>query len=249
VTRILGEAQSAANERLDGAIRNQALQEYRSSINPDLLDALRYSPTELVGTEVPSIQRGAQPGQKMRITDSTQARQYIEDASKLIERGVDDLVGQKNQELKPLRSVIQESFLLFSNNPDIVEGSKTFDKELATRFASMASAFAFIHNGQTIGYQGNVQPMLNELRANLAKERGASGERVSQEQRAEAQRQVAAGQARTPGGQFQAPQGQQPQAGIPSTQGFTPADGDAEEYGAFWQASGVNHLRRGITPI
>lgn len=182
----------------------------------------------------------------MLIRDGQQARDYIEGASKLIERGVEDLVGTKNRELQPLRSVIQESFLLFQNNPDIVEGSKTFDKELATRFASMAQSFAFIHNGQTIGYQGNVQPMLNELRTNLAKERGASGERVNAAQRAEQQRQVAAQQQRQPNGQFQ---GQQPQAGIPSTQGMSADKGEDDDYGAFWQASGAAHLRRGVTPL
>lgn len=243
MTRVLGDAQAAANERLDNAIKNQALQEYRASIDPDIVEALRYSATELVGTEVPSIRRGAQPGEKTRILDSSQARDYIEGAGKLIERGVEDLVNSKQQELKPLRSVIQESFLLFQNNPDIVEGSATFDPELAKRFVKLAASFEFQHQGKTIGYQGNVQPMLNELRTRLASERGASGERVNQ-QRAEQQRQVAAGQPRTPQGQFQTPQ-----AGIPSTTGMSAAPGEDEDYGAFWQATGAAHLRRGVIPL
>lgn len=219
-------------KRLEAQFQSQAFQELRGEINEAYLDGLRLRPLQMVGMEVPSIRPDAKDGEMMKILDSQMARDWQEAVTGLIEDEVKDKVAQRQDQLRPMLSVIHDSIQLGQNNPDLIPGTKGFDLELATRFVKLAKAYEVKSAQGVIGYQVNVQPLINELRAGLAQERGASGERQKQDARVVQQREKAAAQPRTEGGQFD-----NPQAGISSKSGMS--GGPADDYSAFWSATGI----------
>lgn len=208
----------------------QAYKEVEQEIDEAFIPALRLRPMQLVGMEVPSVRPGAKPDEKIKILDTQMARDWQETVTGLIEDEIEDKVKTKTEQVRPMTSVIQNSALMFQNNPDLIIGTKGFDQELAERFVRFAKPFEVKTAQGVIGYHGEVQQLINEIRADLAKERGAIGARA--EDRAEQQRKAAALQARTPAGQFEAPQ-----AGISSKSGMSgePAD----DYADFWRATGL----------
>lgn len=230
MTPLLATASEAINERMQQSFKAQAFQEVQSEIDSEFIVNLKMRPMQLVGMEVPSVRPGAPASEKVRILDTQMARDWQETVTGLIEDEIEDKVRQKAEEVRPMTSVIQESVLLFQNNPDLIIGTKGFDRELAERFVRLAKAYEVKTAQGTLGYGVNVQPLINEIRADLAKERGADGART--EARTEQQRQQALSQPRTEGGQFDAPQ-----AGISSKSGMSgePAD----DYSTFWAASGL----------
>ncbi|QYC53817.1 hypothetical protein SEA_EUGENEKRABS_47 [Microbacterium phage EugeneKrabs] len=228
---LFAPAREEAFKRMDASFRQAAIQELQAEIDPQFIEVLQEVPVRLVGMEVPSLAKNAQPGDKIKLLDSAQVAQYQKDLSQILESEIRTKTQEKADSVRPMATVIQESFLLFENNPDLIPNTKGFDRELAARFTEIAKTYEVKVNGKVIGYQDiNVQPLINSLRADLAKQRGASG--VTQAQaRAEQQRQAAAQQERNDAGQFA------PQAGVQSKAGMSgePAEG----YDAFWAASGV----------
>ena len=232
VIPAFAEASAKITERMENQFKSQAFKELEDELDPQFIDTLRLRPMQMVGMEVPSLTPGASPDAKIKILDSQMARDWQEAVSGLIEDEVQAKVRTRQDELRPMTSVIQESILLGQNNPDLIPGTKGFDKELAARFVKFAKAYEVKTAKGVIGYGVNVQPLINELRAGLAKERGVTGERSSQEARLEQQRQQAAAQARNGQGQFEAPQ-----AGITSKAGMSGAP--PEDYSQFWKSSGI----------
>ncbi|AZV01811.1 hypothetical protein SEA_ARMAWEN_49 [Microbacterium phage ArMaWen] len=227
---LFAPARDKAFQQMDLSFRQAAISELQEEIEPEILEILQDVPARLAGQEVPSLARDAKPGDRIRLNDSRDAAQYQKDLSSIVEKMVKDRTTEKSNDARPMASVIQESFLLFENNPDLIPNTKGFDKELATRFVEIAAPYATKINGKTIGYAVNVQPLINSLRADIAKQRGANGVTAAQ-QRAEQQRQAAAAQERDAEGKFQ------PQAGVLSKSGN---QGEAaDDYSAFWGASGV----------
>lgn len=146
------------------------------------------------------------------------------------------IVAAKENDVKPMMAVVQESILMFQNNQDLVPGTAEFDKELADRFAEAARPFKVMLGEKAVGYQGDVQPLINRLRSSLVAERTAAG--VTQQQQQNRQQQVAA-QPRADNGQFVAPPEDGPQGGITSKQGMVGgADNDGFE-DDFWRAAGM----------
>lgn len=230
VTPLFGAAFESIGTRMEATFKAQAFQELESEIDEQFLTALRQPAMRLVGQEVPSVRLGAPADEMTKILDTQMARDWQQTVASIIEDEVNDKVQQKVDAVRPMTSVIQESALLFQNNPDLIIGTKGFDPELAERFTRLASAYEVKTAKGVIGYGVNVQPLINELRAGLSKERGASGARA--EDRAVAQRAAAAAQPRTEGGQFDSPQ-----AGISSKSGMSGEPGD--DYSAFWSATGL----------
>jgi len=214
------------------SFRKQAAEEFRNEIDPQFINTLRSSPFLLVGTEVPDLRPNAQPQDKVKLLDTQMARDYQEALSQQIENEIQSRVDSRTEQVRPLLGVIQESVQMFQNNPDLVVGSKQFDPDLAERFASMASAYEYKLNDKVIGYQVNVQPLINSIRSQLEKERGADG--VVQQQAQTARQQQAAAQAREQEtGRFSGPQ-----AGIPSTAQQTGAAAE-DDMSTFWAGVGM----------
>jgi hypothetical protein len=191
----------------------------------------------LVGVKVPNLQNPDGPDELIR--DSDDAREWQEAARGLIDGALNDAVEQKMKAAAPTLSVFQESIMMFRNNPDIMPGSAEFDKELAEEFTAIAGDYVIKANGKKIGYQMNVQPLLNKLRERRAAAAGGNAVVAQQQQAAAAARQAqAAAQARTQQGQFTKPDG--PQAAIPTKAG---SSGDTEDdYSSFMSAAGLGGM-------
>jgi hypothetical protein len=225
----LPQAQNAMQERMAQSFKAQAFSQVREELNPDFIKFLRVSPIALVGSEVPSIAVNARPGDTMRILDTQMARDWHEGVTKLIENE------QQNENIRPLMSVIQDSFLMFQNNPDLFPYAAEFDQELADQFASIAEAYELRVDGKLFGYQVDVQPLINGLRSQLVAQRAVTGERQQVETRTVQQRQAAAAQPRTEDGRFDTPQ-----AGIASKSGMEGEPDD--DFSTFWGATPFKNM-------
>ncbi|WVX89589.1 hypothetical protein SEA_HITCHHIKER_52 [Microbacterium phage HitchHiker] len=232
VTPLWAPAREEAFKRMENSFRQYAIQTLQEEINPEFIESLQAAPSELVGQEVLSISAGAAKDDKITLRTRAEAAEYQQDLNTIVQKEINGIAAERRDAARPMATVIQESFLLFENNPDLVPGTKGFDRELATRFAEIADTYGVKVNGSLIGYKDiNTQQLVNTLRKSLEKERGANGVTAAQ-QRAEQQRQAAAAQERNDAGQFQGPQG-----GVLSKAGI---QGDAaDDYSAFWGASGV----------
>jgi len=216
------EASRAIEERANNSFKTQATQELSEQMGPLWAEALKKHPRMLVGTEVPSLKK---EGMEL-IRDSADAAEWQEAAKQTIEAEVASRVADKQLSVKPMMSVLQESVLLFQNNQDLVPNTKEFDKELADRFTDFAESYELRINGKLYGYEGNVQPLINKIRTQLATERGATGVKSQQRQ------EQAAAQSRAEDGKFDAPQ-----AGIPVKSGSSGEAG--ENMDDFWRGVGI----------
>ena len=206
-----------------------AMDEIRSNADPKYFEALQMHPFRLVGQTVPSLVQG-QPDIKLR--DTTEARDWQEATAQMLKEEADSLVRERMKDVQPVMGVIQDSVQLFQSNPDLIPRGQQYDKELADRVMEIGKAYEYKVNGKTIGYHTNMQPIINSIRADLAKSRGAAG--ATAQQRQEQQRQQAAGQLRTEGGQF-AVDG--PQADIASKASMSGEEG--EDYSTLFSAMGL----------
>lgn len=199
---------------------------------PKYFDALRQHPRTLVGKEVPRAD--GQEGME-RLRDAADAENWQGAIKHQLAAEIRERVSAKQDELKDVFATVHSSIDLFRNNADLVPRTKQFDKELADRFASMASAYELKSNGKLVGYSVPVQPIINQLRTQLAAERAAKPAPAAAAPSAQQQR--AAEQPRNQVGQFDAPQ-----AGIPSRAGSSGAGGGNPADGlmdAFFRQNGV----------
>lgn len=213
------------SERIEEAVRASARAEVEERIDPKYRDLQMKHPMELVNMTLPSLRSDAKPGDTERILDSAMARDYQEAMQKIFDREVEDVVNQRQQEVEPQLALLQRTYVMFQKNPDIVPGSKTFDKELADRFAKVAGSYTYKQNGKALGYSIDVQPLIDNIRDTL------QAERKSKPDRSETQRQAVLNQPRQPNGQFDSPQ-----QGLLSKPGRV-GTGEGNNYDAFWAAT------------
>ena len=228
MTPLFGEAGSKIIDKMTETFKAQATAEVRESIDPAFVEALSTHPARLVNQEVPSIRIGAGKDEKVRILDTQMARDWQEAVAGLVEADIDDLVKNKTQEVQSMVSVIQESVQMYQNNPDLIVGTKGFDRELAERFVRLAKSYEVKTPNGVIGYAVNVQPLINELRAQVTRERAQAPTTPSVNQ---ALSDKASQQARDEAGRFDGPQ-----PGISSKADMS-GDGSRENYDAFWGAT------------
>lgn len=218
---------------METSFKASAEEEFRAEIDPEYFEVLKLHPFELVGQEVPSIR----PNEKtFKPRDTEEAKNYLEATQKLIDRGIAAKVQQKTDEARPVVSMLQESALMFSNNPELIPGTAQYDPELAKLFTDSAKPYERRVGGKLYGYAVPVQPLINSLRQVLANQRGATGEQSAQARREAAARQ-AANQPRGTDGTFQTVDG--PQAGLTSTAAMSGKPSGDEDYSPFWDALGM----------
>jgi hypothetical protein len=228
---LFAQASKQTLENMRAQFRNAAIAEVQADIDPIFIKTLGDDPFLLVGQSLPDIRPNAAKDAKYTITDTQAGRDYQAALAKLVEAEIADAASQKENEVRPMLSTVQESFLMFQNNPDLIPNTDTFDYDLAVAVADIGKSYEVKVNGKVIGYDANMQPIINKLRADISKERGANGIVTSQQT---AQQLRAAEQARAANGQFDAPQ-----AGIPSTSGTSGAGEEVENSDAFWTAVGM----------
>lgn len=73
----------------------------------------------------------------------------------------------KVEEARDFIETVHASIDLFKNNPDLIPGTKGFDRELADRFATMAKPYEVRVDGKLQGYSIPVQPIIEGLRSQL----------------------------------------------------------------------------------
>lgn len=148
------------------------------------------------------------------LRDSTDAKEWQEVVKQQLAAEVEARVDAGKQELSGVFDTVHASIDLFRNNVDLVPGTRQFDRELADEFATFAKPYELRSDGKLMGYSVPVQPMINQIRTQVAARRAKAAPATTPPAAAPAQAHHSAGQARTPAGQFDGPQaGLQSKAG------------------------------------
>jgi hypothetical protein len=171
----------------------------------------------LVGQSVPAI--GKEGNETLK--DANDAREWQDAVKSLLVAEVRDRAEKAMEESSDFMTTIHASIDLFTNNPDLVPGTKDFDVDLANRFATMATPYELRVEGKLQGYTIPVQPLIENIRNQLIKER---------ENTPAAPAAPAAPKAPP----------EPPQAGIPSKAG---AGSDAEDFSTLFGTIGLPNLK------
>ena len=188
---------------------------------------LNEHPRYLINTQVPKI--GGEEGEMETLRDAEDAQNYQNVLKQELFADLRRRVEQRREEAAPEMERVTASIQLFQNNPDLLPGSKEFDKELADQFAALAKGFEHRVDGKLLGYTVPVQSLVTQVRQQLTARRAAAPAPAPAAPTAQQQR--AAEQQRNEQGQFA-----QPQAGIPSTAGGAPGKGVNDDIADFYDA-------------
>lgn len=165
------------------------------------------------------------------LRDANDAREWQEAVKMLLTDEVTERATKQMEENKGILDTVHQSIELFTNNKDLVPGTRQFDRQLADRFASMVKPYELRVEGKLHGYTIPVQPIIDQLRTQLATERAKTAE-------------AAPAAAKTPqrkAGAPQRPPADPPQAGIGSKAGS--ASGEEEDFSTLFGTLGLPNLR------
>lgn len=143
------------------------------------------------------------------LRDTADAREWQEAVKSILAEEVKSAASVKLDENKDFLQTIHASIDLFKNNPDLIPGTKGFDVDLANRFATFAKPYELRVDGKLQGYSVPVQPMIEQLREQVIKERESKP--------AASAASTPAGAA--PGAAASSPAADPPQAGVQSKAG------------------------------
>lgn len=204
-------------ERFTASFQQQAVEEAKADY-PHYIELLNMHPLELIGKDLPSID-GTDNDVAFRTAE--EIKDYQEAVKVILQRELEASVEQKRQESAEILDVVHASIELFRDNPDLVPGSKSYNKELATRFVKLAEPYALKMNGKLTGYSIPVQGLVDQVRAQV-------------------KAAAAAAPAATPPAKKAAAPAARPQAGIPAKAG---ASGEGEEdFTPMWNALGISNV-------
>lgn len=183
----------------------------------------------LVGTQVPAL--NGQEGEMETLRDASDAREWQEAVKMLLTDEVNERATKQLEENKGILDTVHAAIELFTSNKDLVPGTRQFDRQLADRFASMVKPYELRVEGKLHGYTIPVQPIIDQLRAQLVAERAktvaAAPEAASAPQRK--------------AGAPQRPPADPPQAGIGSKAGSS--GGEEEDFSTLFGTLGLPNLR------
>lgn len=148
------------------AYQQTALDEVKTE-HKQYFDALEQHPRLLVGTQVPAI--GKDGTETLR--DTKDAEEWQEAVKSILVSEVRDRASKAMDENADYLTTVHASIELFQKNADLVPGTKEFDVELANRFAELATPYELRVDEKLQGYSIPVQPIIDQLRAALVKER------------------------------------------------------------------------------
>jgi hypothetical protein len=192
---------------------------------PKYIEAIQKHPRLLVGTEVQSLQ-----GEGMEVLrDSQDAKEWQDAARTLLAQEVADRRDRAIEDSSGYLDTLHQSIELFQNNADLVPGTKGFDKDLADAFAKTAQPYEVKVEGKLHGYTIPVQPLINQLRTQLAADRAATAATAAP-----------AASAKGPAGEKQAVPADPPQAGIASKAGDS---SNKEDFSTLFGTIGLPNLR------
>ena len=190
-------------------------------------DALRQHPRLLVGTQVPSLT--GDEGQMETLRDASDAREWQEAVKSLLTEEVRERAEKSMEENKGILDTVHASIELFTQNKDLVPGTRQFNRQLADRFAAMAKPYELRVDGKLHGYTIPVQPLIDQLRTQIANERPAAPAAAQPEKRGPG-RPKGSGKPVDP-----------PQRGIKAKAGSE--SGEAEDFSTLFGTLGLPNIR------
>jgi hypothetical protein len=123
----------------------------------------------LVGTQVPSL--SGDEGQMETLRDAADAKDWQDAVKTLLTQEIQERANKSLEENKGILDTVHASIELFTQNKDLVPGTRQFNRKLADRFAAMAKPYELRVEGKLHGYTIPVQPLIDQLRTQLANER------------------------------------------------------------------------------
>ena len=164
-----GELSVKIEERAQQAYQAEAMEEVREEY-PKYIEALTKHPRMLVGEQVPSLR-----GDGMEtLRDSADAREWQEAVKAMLTEEIRANVDRRMEESRGELQTLHASIELFQNNPDLVPGTKQFDRELADKVMQLAKPYELRVEGKLQGFSIPVQPLVEQLRAQLKASRAAA---------------------------------------------------------------------------
>ena len=197
---------------------------------PKYFDALKVHPRLLVGNTVPAI--GREGTETLR--DSADAKDWQDAVKQILAAEVQERARAAAEEDGGMMRTLHDAIELFQNNADMVPGTKQFDRDLADEFARMAKPYELRVEGKMSGYTIPVQPLINQIREQLAARRAKAATPPAAVQGAT----TATGKAGPASAAKPAPA--PPQAGIQAKAG---AASEAENFDALFGTIGLSGFR------
>jgi hypothetical protein len=209
-----------------------ALEEVQAE-HAQYFEALQAHPRTLVGAQVPSLQ-----GEGMEVLqDAADAKEWQEAVKQILVEEVRDRAATAMDENAGYLNTIHASIELFTKNTDLIPGTVEFDVDLANRFATLATPYELRADGKLQGYSIPVQPIIDQLRTQLAGERAKATASPPPTPSAAGTPAQAAGAAPPPAA---APAAAPPQAGIESKAG---SSAEVEDFSTLFGTIGLPNLR------
>lgn len=201
-------------------------------------EALEKHPRLLVGTEVPAI--GREGMETLRTT--ADAKEWQEAVKSVLVQDIQSRVGVHLDESATFLETVHQSIELFQSNRDLVPGVAGFNRPLADEFAKLAKPYEIRDDeGHLTGYSIPVQPLIDNLRTQLAARKPAAP--AAPTAPAAPQSSPAAAPAGTrsapPAGQPPTPPGSPPQAGLTSKSGSA---SEREDFATLFGTIGLPNL-------
>jgi hypothetical protein len=168
------------------------------------------------------------------LRDTNDAKEWQEAVKSILVEEVRERATKAMEENAGFLDTIHASIELFANNSDLIPGTKEFDVDLANRFAAMATPYELRVDGKLQGYSIPVQPLVDQLRTQLA------GERTAANAIPPAPAATAPAQAAGVSLASAAPAAAPPQAGIQSKAGNS---AEVEDFSALFGTIGLPNLR------
>jgi hypothetical protein len=191
-------------------------------------EALEKHPRLLAGTQVPRLD-GKEGNETLR--DERDAASWQEALKQTLAAEVHARTVKTLEENQASVNMVHASIELFQKNPDLIPRTRQFDLELANRLTSLVKPYEVRVEGKLQGYSIPVQPIIEQLRSQVAAERAAKAASGSpapstgaQAGPADAAVGAAPGTPAPPGAASPPPAAAPvdgPQAGIPSQAGTT----------------------------
>lgn len=210
----LGNLSNAIEQNLVEGYRSAAFEEMRQQ-HARYFEALEVHPRMLVGRQVPSLTgEGTET-----LKDSRDAGEWQEAVKEILVQEVESQANVWMQDATGFMETLHASVDLFKNNPDLIPGTKGFDRRLADEFAKLAKAYEVRIDGKLHGYSVPVQPLIDSLRASAG------------EKELKAPASAPAPQRRKPSA---------PQAGIKSK---APTNSEPEDFSTLFGTIGLPQMR------
>lgn len=103
------------------------------------------------------------------LRNSEDAKEWQEAVRSLLVQEIRASAETRLDESRDFLSTVHASIDLFKNNPDLVPGTRNFDRKLADEFAAMAKPYEVRSQDdkKLLGYSIPVQPLIERLRTQL----------------------------------------------------------------------------------